>query len=301
MKKVCVIGYPAKHSLSPAIHNYWLEKYGIEGKYEIREIEPDKFDGFFQNLEKEGYVGCNVTIPYKERAFELVREMGGEIGEHPSHRGHEYVVGAINTIAVKDSKYIGKNTDWLGFLHNIQHSVPNDIFVKCFTAGKAVVLGAGGAARGIILALGASGMLGTPDIILLNRTRDKAERIKNELADELRYDFNINVIDWERRNDALHDANLLVNTTSLGMTGQPPLDIDLSNLPKDALVTDIVYRPLITPLLQAAKERGNPIVDGLGMLLYQAVPGFEMWFADELAGRRVEVPPELRLRVEALL
>jgi len=285
MKKVCVIGYPAKHSLSPVIHNYWLEKYNIEGSYEIREIEPDKFDDFFLNLHKEGYVGCNVTLPFKEKAFELSDPFSFT----------EKVIGAVNTIIIEDGRYVGHNTDAYGFIKNIEKSSKEFDFKK----GAAVVLGAGGAARAVINSLLFKDV---PEIILLNRTIEKAENIRNDLHVNIHKNQEfilerLKIIPWEERNEALAEAKLLVNTTSLGMVGQPELDINIDKLPKDALVTDIVYRPLETKLLNQARERGNPVVDGLGMLLYQAVPGFELWFKEE----NVEVTPELRKKVEAML
>ena len=298
MKKICVIGYPAKHSLSPKIHNYWLEKYGIEGKYEIREIEPEKFEDFFLNLENEGYSGCNITLPFKEKAFELAKKLGADLESHG--KIIEKVAGAINTVSIKDGKYIVENTDAAGFCVNIKETNSSFNFEK----GKAVILGAGGAARGIVTALITKKV---PEIVLLNRTRHKSEKIKKEIEEKLNNEYiNTNIIvgDWHLRNESLKEANILVNTTSLGMVGQPPLDINLNYLPKYTLVADIVYRPLITELLKEAQKHGNPIVDGLGMLLYQAAPGFENWFADELKAKRisgVEVTPELRKIVEEAL
>lgn len=290
MKKVCVIGYPAKHSLSPVIHNYWIEKYGIEGKYEIREIEPDKFNDFLRNLHKEGYIGCNITLPYKEIAFALRDGLFVQNNSKDIPIGFiAKMSGAVNTIIMNDGKLIGSNTDCFGFYENIKKNEPKFNFEN----GKAVIIGAGGAARGILQSLIFTKV---SEIIILNRTRDKAEQIRNEIYEPAIKD-KIRVIDWKQRHEALKDINLLINTTSLGMIGQPPLDIDLSLLPKEALVTDIVYRPLITPLLKAAQEHGNSIVDGLGMLLYQAVPGFNMWFDEELKAKGidgVEVTPELR-------
>lgn len=282
MKKVCVIGYPAKHSLSPVIHNYWLKKYGIEGSYEIREVEPEKFKDFFLNLNNEGYVGCNVTLPFKEKSFELVKNIDGYLGSV------EHAMKAINTVLIKNGKYEGKNTDGVGFFYNLKDNL--NINLK---AGKIVVLGAGGAARAIIVGLIVGNV---KELFLLNRTIEKAEKIQKEIG-KIFPEVNINVINWDDRSNVLKNIYLLINTTSLGMVGQPPLDINLDYLPKEALVTDIVYRPLITPILEKAQKRGNPIVDGLGMLLHQAKPGFEMWFEEELKAKGisgVEVTPELR-------
>ncbi len=303
MKKVCVIGYPIKHSLSPEIHNYWLKENGIEGSYEKLEIHPDDFDERFKNLHSEGYVGCNITLPFKERAFELIAQMGGFDDSVESSAA--IITGAVNTVSIINGKYIGKNTDYIGFLDNITTQHNADVI-----NGKTIVLGAGGAARAIVMSLMIGHVPATtdniPEIIITNRSKYKAEKIVDDLnkyKDTAFSDWNgtISVIDWRQIDKALEGANLLINTTSLGMAGQPPLDINLEHLPKDALVTDIVYRPLITPLLQAAQDRGNPIVDGLGMLLHQAAPGFEMWFADELNGRKVEVTKELRDKIEARL
>lgn len=295
MKKICVIGYPAKHSLSPYIHKYWLDKYGIEGSYEIQEIAPDKFDNFFLNLHKNDYAGCNITVPYKERAFELVDGMDEDYRDVD---GVAFSNKAINTILVTNKKYIALNTDSDGFIKNIEKHK------SIFRNKAAVVLGAGGAARSIVLALV---ILQCKEIIIANRNIDKAKKIVDDLGLYIKYMnplMEIKITAWEERNSAISGANLLVNTTSLGMVGQPELDIDLTNLPKNALVTDIVYRPLETKLLKDAKSRGNPTVDGLGMLLYQAKPGFEMWFADELKAKNidgVEVTQELRAKIEALL
>ncbi len=271
MKKVCVIGYPIQQSLSPKIHNYWLNKYSIEGVYEKKEIKPEEFDKIFPRLEEEGYVGCNVTIPFKEKVFEFVKKKGKIIGDAIN-------ISAINTIKFEDGKILGKNTDIEGFINNIKNTAKNFDFTK----GKAVVLGAGGAARAIV-----KGLLNenVPEVIIANRSKERAI----ELLSDLRITKNAQIVEWVEKDNALKNANLLVNTTSLGMQNQMELDINLDLLPIEALVTDIVYKPLHTNLLINAQERGNSIVDGLGMLIYQAVPGFNWWF-----GRKPEVDGDLR-------
>lgn len=283
MKKICVIGNPAKHSLSPIIHNYWLNKYGIEGKYEIKEMKNENFAQFFLQIEKEGYSGCNITIPYKEKAYELVGVR---------KRESEFI-GAVNTVWIEKGQLIGSNTDGYGFCENIEKSIQG----FDFKGKKAVVLGAGGAARAIISAILAKGA----EVTLLNRTIEKAEKLKNDFTDKGIDTQKILIKDWEQWEQILSLANILINTTSLGMSGQEELKLDLKNLPQEAIVTDIVYRPLMTKLLLEAQKRGNKIVDGLGMLLHQARPGFEIWFQEELKARgikNVEVSKELRSKVE---
>lgn len=285
MKKACVIGYPVSHSLSPKLHGFWLKKYGIEGEYSAQEIRPEALADFIKNMAVNGFCGANLTIPHKETVMKLLDELDDTAK----------AIGAVNLIVVKDGKLSGTNTDAYGFAENIKPHITGK--------NKAVVLGAGGAARAVIYALN---MLGFAEIIITNRTKERAEELllsyqrmlvssgNNSLDSCLRGNDNIEVADWQVRGEILKNADLLVNTTSLGMAGKEPLDIDLSELPKTALVTDIVYNPLITPLLAQAQARGNPTVDGLGMLLHQAVPAFAAWFAKELNGRKPEVTQELR-------
>jgi len=263
IKKAAVIGYPVAHSLSPRLHNYWLKKYNIAGEYTAIEVLPENLSEFIKSLDKNGFCGVNVTIPHKENVINLMYE-----AETLAWR-----VGAVNMITVKDGRLFGYNTDSYGFVENIMLNITGK--------NKAIVLGAGGAAKAVVYALY---NIGFQRIIIANRTKDKAEK----LSDNWHYN-GIEVADWENRSEILQDADLLVNTTSLGMTGKGDLEINLEKLPKTALVTDIVYNPLITPLLAQAKARGNPIVDGLGMLLHQAVPAFEAWF-----GVRPVVDEELR-------
>ncbi len=291
IRKVAVIGYPVKHSLSPKLHGYWLDFYkdelavkGVKGEYGMLEVKPEDLEKTLLGLKDNGYVGCNITVPHKERAFEIVSKFG-------SIDNTAKLIGAVNTIAVINGKLFGTNTDAYGFIENIKSYYSN----FKFSSGRSVVLGAGGAARAVIYGLANSGV---ERVIITNRTASKAEELKI-LADDiskLKLAKNIKieakVIDWEKKENILDNANILVNTTSLGMTGQPDLDINLDKLPKDALVTDIVYKPLETTLLKNARNHGNKVVDGLGMLLYQAQGGFELWF-----GIKPEVTEELRKHI----
>lgn len=262
-----VMGWPVGHSLSPRLHGFWLEKYGIDGAYLPLAVRPEDAEGAIRMLPKLGFRGANVTVPHKEAAFRAVDEL------EPLARR----VGAVNTLVVReDGSLLGRNTDGFGFIENLKAGLPG----WRAAAGPAVVLGAGGAARAVVAALADAG---APEIRLVNRSLDRAERLAADLGGPIR------VLAWARRTEALEGAALLVNTTSLGMKGQDPLSLDLSRLLPAALVTDIVYAPLETPLLLLARQRNNPVVDGLGMLLHQARPGFAAWF-----GREPEVTPDLR-------
>jgi len=256
--KTGVIGHPINHSKSPIIHNYWIKKGDLEGSYEAIDIAPENLKTEIQRLVDEGYAGFNVTIPHKEAILELCDEVDG----------NSEVCGAVNTVVIEDGKLIGHNTDSFGFLTNIKTAQPD----FDFEAGAAVVIGAGGAARAVV-----SGLIGhrIPEVILINRTKERAEKIAKEIG--LGTDL-VEVVDWDERHDMLQWANLVVNTSSLGMEGQPELDLNLDKLSTDALVNDIVYSPLETQLLKAAKARGNPTVTGIGMLLHQARPSFYEWF-----------------------
>ena len=256
-----VMGWPIDHSRSPLLHGFWLRHYGIDGAYVPLAVPPDRAEQAIRALPAMGLRGCNVTIPHKEVAFRLVDRLDSSARR----------IGAVNTIIVaEDGTLEGRNTDAFGFWENLVACAPATWSV---TRGPSVVLGAGGAARAIVVALLDAG---APEIRLLNRTQARAAEIAADLGDP-----RIKVGAWDARDAALDGAVLLVNSTSQGMNGYPPLEIDLSALPTDALVTDIVYVPLVTPLLAAAAARGNPIVDGLGMLLHQARPGFHAWFGTD--------------------
>jgi shikimate dehydrogenase len=265
-----VIGWPVEHSLSPRLHGYWLEQYRIDGAYVPLAVGPEDLRTALSALRALGFRGVNLTLPHKEQALELCHET-----DDLARR-----IGAVNTIVVREGKLVGSNSDAFGFLENLKDGAPD----WGADAAPAVVLGAGGASRAVVAALADAG---APQVRIVNRTRERAERLAAALGPSLGGD--ISVHGWDQRHAALADAGLLVNTTTLGMAGQAPLDLDLDGLPADALVTDIVYTPLMTPLLAAARARGNPLVDGLGMLLHQARPGFEAWY-----GVRPEVTPALR-------
>ena len=267
--KTAVIGHPIAHSKSPLIHGEWLREYGLEGSYEAIDIEPDALVEGVRALVERGYGGFNVTAPHKITIMALCDEVDERVRK----------IGAVNTVSIREGKLYGTNTDAFGFAQNILSA---GLDGWSFKDGAAVVLGAGGAARAVLYALLEEG---APSIILLNRTREKAE----ELA---KMDAHIQVEDWDKRNEALEAANLIVNTTSLGMEGKPPLEIDLSLAPTKALVTDVVYAPLMTDLLEQAQKRGLRVVTGIGMLLHQARPGFELW--NDVAP---EVTPELQKKV----
>ncbi len=261
-----VMGWPVEHSLSPRLHGYWLEQYGIDGAYVPLAVQPDDLPTAVAALPALGFRGVNLTLPHKERALRLCHET-----DDLTQR-----IGAVNTIVVRDGRLVGSNSDAFGFLENLKEGAPD----WRATAAPAVVLGAGGASRAVVAALVDAGV---PELRLVNRTRERAEALAVSLGGPT------TVHGWDRREAALAEAGLLVNTTTLGMAGQPSLDLDLGALPAGAVVTDIVYTPLMTPLLRAARARGNPVVDGLGMLLHQARPGFEAWY-----GVRPEVTPALR-------
>ena len=265
----CLIGWPAAHSRSPLIHRYWLRTLGIAGGYVIEAVPPDEFKDFIFRLSLRGFAGANVTIPHKEQVLTLTR---------PDERAR--VVGAANTLWFQDGELCSTNTDVEGFINNLDAVAPG-----WDRAAEALVLGAGGSARAVLFGLIERGIR---RVHLVNRTMERARA----LADQ----FGVSIVPagWDAVGDLLPRAELLVNTTSLGMHGQPALELDVSRLPPNAVVADLVYVPLETPLLAAAHARGLKTADGLGMLLHQAVRGFELWF-----GRRPEVTPELRALIEA--
>ena len=252
-KKLAVLGYPIKHSKSPLIHNHWIETYGLQGKYEAIALNPETMEQDFGALIAEGFNGFNVTVPHKQTIRKYCDYFDGA--------AHE--IGAVNTLHIKEGKLYGSNTDAYGFIQNLEAVYPN----FDWQAGPAVILGAGGAARAIAYALKEKNV---PIVRVCNRTISRASDI---VADMGGY-----VVPWDDRAEALKDCNLLINTTSLGMDGTAPLDMPLDDLPKGATVYDIVYAPLMTNLLQEANARGNPIVTGVGMLLYQAQKAFETWY-----------------------
>ncbi|WP_426440193.1 shikimate dehydrogenase [Bradyrhizobium genosp. P] len=268
-RAACLIGWPAAHSRSPLIHHYWLRTLGLEGGYVIEAVPPDDFKDFLFRLSLRGFVGANVTRPHKEQALAL---------STPDERAR--AVGAANTLWFADGELRSTNTDVEGFIDNLDACAPG-----WDKAGDALVLGAGGAARAVVFGLIERGIA---RVHLVNRTVDRARA----LADQ----FGARVLPatWDAVNDLLPRAGLLVNTTSLGMHGQPALEVDVGRLPPTAVVSDLVYVPLVTPLLAAAQARGLKTADGLGMLLHQAVRGFELWF-----GQRPQVTSELRALVEA--
>ncbi|RWA58240.1 shikimate dehydrogenase [Mesorhizobium sp.] len=269
-KKAFVTGHPIAHSRSPKIHGHWLARYGIDGSYQAIDVAPDDFAAFLNGLRDNGFQGGNVTIPHKEAAFALV-ERRDEAAE---------AIGAVNTLWFEDGKLWGGNTDAHGFAANLDDYAPG-----WAANGPAVVLGAGGASRAVVHALKERGV---GDIRIVNRTLARAEELSH------RFGAGVTAHGADAVGDLLADAGLLVNTTALGMHGNEGLSADPAGLPDHAIVTDIVYVPLETPLLAAARGRGLWTVDGLGMLLHQAVPGFERWF-----GTRPEVTAELRRMIVA--
>lgn len=269
MKRVCVIGWPIKHSRSPLIHNYWIGQFGIDAHYDLAAVPPEGLETFLGTMADVGLAGCNVTVPHKEAVYNLVT-----VEDDFTRR-----LGAVNTVYLKEGVAHGTNTDGIGFLQNLKTGSPQ----WDATRGPATVLGAGGAARAVLAMLCDAGV---PEIRITNRTPERAEQLAAQFSPHCV------VVPWQERADALKDCTLLVNSTSLGMSGAPSLDLDLERLPVGATVNDIVYAPLKTDLLVRAEARGNVVVDGLGMLLHQAVPGFALWF-----GRTPEVTPELRALV----
>lgn len=264
-----VVGWPVSHSRSPILHGYWLKKYSVRGSYELIAIAPENFAQEFRALAGQGFAGVNVTIPHKQTALQHCDDVDANAKR----------LGAVNTIHIRNGRYYGSNTDGFGFMENLRLGAPGWLP----SAGPVILLGAGGAARAIIAALSDAG---APLIRIYNRNRARAEALAESLGGPLW------VGDWEMRAKHLEDANLLVNCSSLGMQGQPPLQMQLDGLPQTALVNDIVYTPLQTDLLRRAQARGNCCVDGLGMLLHQARPGFAAWF-----GVMPEVDDALRAAV----
>jgi shikimate dehydrogenase len=269
--KACVIGWPVAHSRSPLIHRFWLKRFKIKGSYELAAVAPAGFPDFVRNLARRGFAGANVTLPHKQAAFELC----------DIRTGAAACLKVVNTLWIEAGKLCGDNTDAAGFACALDQDAPG----WEIDSRTAMVIGAGGAARAIVYSLKQRGM---KRIYLINRSRERALELASDLGGP------IEVVDFPDLPGALSGANLLVNTTSLGMRGEPPLAIDLAPLAADAVVSDIVYVPLETELIRAARARGLRAVPGIGMLLHQAVPGFERWF-----GIKPCVTPELRGLVEA--
>ncbi|HUI16479.1 MAG TPA: shikimate dehydrogenase [Alphaproteobacteria bacterium] len=269
-----VMGWPIMHSRSPKLHGYWLNHHGIQGSYVPLAVRPERLAEALKGLAALGFAGCNVTIPHKEAALRLVDRVD------PIARR----IGAVNTIVVAEDGTLGAfNNDAFGYSESLREAKPD----WRADAGPAVVLGAGGGARAVIASLADRG---AKEIRLVNRTPARAEALAREFGPP------VTALPWEERERLLEGAALLVNATSQGMAGQPPLELSLGRLPSSALVSDIIYIPLETPLLAAAKKRGNATVNGLGMLLHQARPAFKAWF-----GVMPEVTPELRRMIEATI
>jgi shikimate dehydrogenase len=254
MKKAFVAGWPISHSLSPLLHGYWLKKHAVDGSYEPVAVPPDRFVPFLQDMAASGYAGGNITIPHKEAAFRVCHNVDESAA----------AVGAVNTVWMEGGTIHGSNSDVHGFLANLDERAPG-----WDRAERALVLGAGGASRAALHALLSRNIA---RIVLANRTRARAESLA-AIAPTA-----ISVIEWSELAGEATDCGLIVNTTPLGMTGQPPLEFDPAVAPAGTVVNDLVYNPLRTGLLEAAAAAGLVAVDGLGMLLHQAVPGFEKWF-----------------------
>jgi shikimate dehydrogenase len=270
-KRACIIGWPVAHSRSPLIHGYWLDKYGIDGSYVKRPVRPEDAVAFLRGMREEGLAGCNVTLPHKETAYTVAEvRMPAALA-----------MGAANTLWFEQDRLFADNTDGSGFMSDLRANLPR------FDAklSPVSVLGAGGAARGIIYALLQAG---APEVRVFNRTRARADAVAAHFGPRVKPH------DWEERVDRSRESVLLVNATSLGMKGGAPLDMPVEHLPDGTIVADLVYVPLETPLLTSARRRGLAAMDGLGMLLHQAVPGFAKWF-----GVTPEVTPELRALIVA--
>lgn len=267
-----VMGWPVAHTRSPAIHNHWIARYGLKGAYVQLPVQPDRLEAAIRGLPALGFAGCNVTVPHKVSAMRLMDEL------HPAARR----VAAINTIVVQpDGRLLGMNNDGAGYIQSLRDADP----AWRGDAGPALVLGAGGAARAIVVALLDEGV---PVLRITNRTLERAQALAEAFGDRVK------VVPWAERNEAMTGVSLLVNTTTQGMHGQAPLDVTLEVLPAAAMVSDAIYIPMETPLLAQARLRGHRTVNGLGMLLNQARPAFQSWF-----GVLPEITPELRASIQA--
>jgi shikimate dehydrogenase len=272
-----VMGWPVMHSRSPMLHNYWMQQYGLAGTYLPLAIAPDGLAAALRSLHPLGFAGCNLTIPHKQTAMAIVDEV-----DTVAKR-----IGAISCVHVRaDGSLAGTNNDCFGFIHSLKQEQP----AWRADAGPAVVLGAGGGARAVCYALMQEG---AKEIRIVNRSLERAQTLAGEFAVA---GVSLQALPWERRHDALAGAAMVVNTTSQGMAGQGALDIKLDALPRTALAADIIYVPLETPFLAAARQRGNPTWNGLGMLLHQARPAWKLWF-----GLEPQVTVELRELIERSL
>ena len=281
-----VMGWPIAHSRSPSIHNHWIQQHGLNGAYVLLPVDPANLQAALKGLSALGFVGCNLTIPHKVMALSLVDRIDATARR----------MGAINTIVVEaDGSLSGYNNDGFGYIQSLRDAYPQ----WRADAGPVLVMGAGGAARAVIVSLAEQG---AKDIRICNRTASSAHALATEFTTEFAHASDavkgamVTAVPWEKRHDAVAEVMLLVNTTSQGMGSNPALDLSLDQLPLQALVSDIVYIPQETPLLKDAKARGNPTAGGLGMLLHQARPAFNAWF-----GVMPEVTPALRQKVEATL
>ena len=265
-----VIGHPVAHSRSPRLHMHWLRKFALRGHYIPMDVAPDKLEEVVRMMPHMGFVGCNITVPHKERILDIADQV----------TDRATLIGAANTLIFReDGKIHADNTDGYGFVENLRQAVPE----WQAAGGPVMVLGAGGAARAVLASLID---LGAEDIVLTNRTRIRAEKLREDFGKRIR------VVDWVQAGNHVEEAATLINTTTLGMVGKPELRVPLDGLQPGTVVNDLVYAPLQTKLLRTATEMGAIPVDGLGMLLHQGVPGFERWF-----GRRPEVDEALRAAV----
>jgi shikimate dehydrogenase len=267
-----VMGWPVAHTRSPAIHNHWIARHGLQGAYVQLPVHPDRLEAAIRGLPALGFAGCNITVPHKVSAMHFMDEL------HPVARR----VAAINTVVVQpDGRLLGMNNDGAGYIQSLRDADPS----WRGDTGPALVLGAGGAARAIVVALLDEGV---PELRITNRTMERAQVLAEAFGDRVK------VLPWSERNDAMAGVSLLVNTTTLGMHGQPPLDVALDSLPLAAMVSDAIYIPMETPLLTQARLRGQRTVNGLGMLINQARPAFASWF-----GVLPDITPELRTAIQA--
>ena len=266
--KAAVIGDPISHSLSPKLHNFWLKKYNINGSYEAIHVKAEELESAVKSMASKGYAGFNVTIPHKEKIFQLIKSQGGELTRAA------FSAKAVNTVIIKENGALfGTNSDCDGFLNNLKHAHPNSNFAE----KNAFLIGAGGAARAIIHSLIED--VKVKNIFITNRSKNKFDAIFSEIQQQQNHhNTNLEFLDHATFEQNLHNCDLLINSTSLGMTQQPPLQLNLKTLQKSAVVYDIVYKPLITNLLKAAEDQGNKIVTGIGMLAFQGAIGFENWF-----------------------